>query len=360
MEATKAGKSKELTKEKTGRIELSLENLPFPAVTLSKDGNLLFRNRLAKKLLPPPSRLGRFLAREWNGAKEKAIFTATLEGTSYFVGLTRWEERTVFSFLETPLPLHPVFSRALLERARELLPDFDRAAARLLDEGSGGRKDPERLDRLSARIRRLREEEGAYLRLMRLSERSWDSPVSIGLFGFFRSLTAAMQKARVTLFVTCPSSAVSWVSPSVLGFVMVNLFHFITLFEGEDKIRVLVEAGEKESVIDLYFPDREGLFSLYGTLTGERGEEYFPQALAFAPLFCAMAVCRDSGLVLRLLKRGDEGVLRLTLPAAPHMPEVFLGAKGAEIEVEMERWIREIFLNFGAMPDGDGLSSEKK
>ncbi len=361
MEEIKEVRSKDVGRPKTERMEERLETLPFPVVALSEEGRPVFRNRLAKKLLPPPSRLGRFLEWAWEGAKEKVILTATLEGVSYFVGLTRWSEYTVLSFLETLLPLHPVFSRALLERARELFPEFDRAAARLLEKRTGGKEEKEHLDRISARIRRLREEEGSYLRLMRLSERSWDEPTSCSLDGFLRVLTGAMQKARVTLFVSCPSSAGVWVSPAVLGFVMVNLLHFIVLFEGEDRIDVSVEAGEKESVIELCFPDREGLFSLYGTLTRTGGETVFPQALAFAPLFCAMTVCRECGLSLYLFRREEKGILRLTLPGSFRMPEAFLGARDARDDAAMAQWVREIFLDFvDTDPDIKGISPEKK
>lgn len=323
--------------KETGFSSLAM-SLPYPALVANEEGQVLYRNRLAKKLLPAPHRLRRFLL-ERAETEKKRFFEASLEGVCYYVGTTQVQNgRYLVCFLESFLPFYEPLSRIILEQMQTFFWDMFPGEDSVHTEGTA----KEILDGIAARTFRLRTEEKGYLRLLKMKDRIPGEAVSCSISGFFRHLEQALEKRGIFLSASCPPRAAVKISPDSLSFLILNLVQFVYLFEGEHEIRAAVVQMEEGYRLSFAFSDRNLLFDSLETLFC--GKESLDAHLLLAvPLLCAIRLCSEDGVPWIL--RGEAGQVTFTfsLPAGDRLPDAFLSETMAEEVEELLKTEKEYF-----------------
>ncbi len=324
------------------RAEELVANLPFSAVVLSENGELIFCNRLAKKLLPPPWRCKRFLSQKKREIAQGAIFSAVLEETAYFISSIGFRDgsRAVF-FLEKFYPFYESLSRALLESADELFREED---WRLLLSEENARSETEKnayLDGVIARTRRFRRDRVLYLRLLRSRQWQKQEPVPCEIEGFFRFREELSRQYGMTVAFSCKEDLTAWVAPRSLSYGVLNILQFIFLFSGTGEVSVLCEKEKREVCLRFSYEDRGELFTLYNNLL--QGKEA-GRGILLAPLLCTQAMFPEEQVRLVLRRQGERTEIQLRMPASDAVPCAFFSKKESKEAAELERMYREFFL----------------
>ena len=316
----------------------NFRNAPYPVVLVNEQGEILSRNRLAQKLLPPPSRLKGFLKNL--GEKRKApIFEAELCDIRYFVGVLP-EKDGCFSlcFLEHFLPFYEPFSRMILSEMQGFFWE-------LFSEG--GKREtqlslPGFLDALAARTYRLRNEEKGYLRLLQMRNYVPGESVSCSVEGFFHHLQATLSKRGIRLTLEGGADTAVAFSTEAFTLLALNLVQFAYLFEGADEIFVHTEKRDGKVELCFSFPDPAHFSSVLSRLLDGK-EEQIPGALLVSPLFCALCLCRKENILWKIRQKDNRFEFSVFLPLAKEMPAAFLAESTAKEVKELLNLEKEWF-----------------
>ncbi len=311
-----------------------LEAFPFPVVVLDEKEEIFYRNRLAKRLLPPPYRLKKQMKRD-SFPQKRGFSQVCLDDISYFTAVFSFMGRDCVFFLENFLPFYESLSRVVLEEANSsfwnLLP-FGEEEKHLSASF---------LDGFAARTYRLRQAEKDYLRLLQLRSRSFENIASCSLQGFFRHLSGLLLKRGIKLESRCPAEAAVRIDPSELTFIILNLVHFVFLFEGEDRISVFADKKKDGYRIFLKFADREGFLSAMKALL--LGEEPLPCAMNCIPFLCMASVCNKERFHWSVREDKGEVEISFVLPASDFLPDAFLSDTAAKEVQDLIRAEKEYF-----------------
>lgn len=298
-----------------------LELLPFPALALSEEGEIFYRNRLAKRLLPPPSRLKKQMGRA-SFPKKGNLAQVSLDGVLYFTGVFPVEKVECVFFLENFLPFYEGLSRLVMEEANTCFWD-------LLPGGEKEKKiSPVLIDGFAARTYRLRQVERDYLRLLQLKERRFDNISSCSLQGFFRHLSELLLKRGIHLESTCPAEAAVQIDPSELTFIVLNLVHFAFLFEGESCLFASVDQKGDGCRITVKFADPEGFLSVIKAIL--LGEVPDSGVMHCIPFLCVASACDKERFYWSVQEEKGKIAVSFVLPASDFMPEAFLSDTAAK------------------------------
>lgn len=315
-----------------------LNGLPYPAVVIGEKGQILEKNRLARRLLPPGGELKAFLQKI--GEKEEApMFEATLSSVRYFVVvLPLNENRKRVCFLEHFLPFYESFSKIVLDQMNEFFWQL------FPKEKSLTSKDltPSFLDEIAARSVRLRGEEKAYLRLLDMRSYVPEKRVSCSVSGFFRHLSPALSRRGMKLDFSCSDDAAVLFSTAAFTHLVLNLVQFAYLFEGAGDLKVQAEETKRKIRLRFSFPDHLNFsFLCRSLLEGET--EKIPEALLSSPMFCVLCLCRKEKLNWSLSASAGRLFFEVSIPRAELLPSAFLSDTSAEEVKELLRLENEWF-----------------
>lgn len=316
-------------------------SLLFPALVVDRKGVILYRNRLAEKLLPSAHCLRRFLNENAENLSQTGIFTSVLESEHYFViRLLEKEDAFLIGFLEHFLPFYEPLARLILERSQKLFWELE-PERMLLEEHAKNRRNAQHLDLLASRMIALRQEEGLYLRFAGMRSRSFGAPSSCSVSGFFRHLKEAISRAKLDFNLAMPEEAEVYVSAQTLIFAVLNVFQFAFLYAGETRLDISVEKGISSHQIRFSFWDRLDLMEdCYFLLSGKENRE---KSIFLSPLLCVAALCGAEGVEMRVEKAEGKLSVILCLPKAEHMPDSFLSDASSAEKMELEKMVRELF-----------------
>ncbi|MBR5295693.1 MAG: hypothetical protein IKU24_03785 [Clostridia bacterium] len=311
-----------------------LETLPFPVILRVETGEIVYRNRLAKRLLPAPSKLKRIVGQKSFPCKEN-FSQVCIEDVLYFVGTLSFGEKDMIFFLENFLPFYEPLSRAVLAETDSLL-------WKALPFGEEAKSiTPAFLDSFAARTYRLRRIERDYLRLLQVKNRPFDNAVSCSLQGFFRHLSQNLIKRGIVLESDCPDEAAVHVDPSELTFLILNFVHFAYLFEGENKIFVSVEKEAKGFRLSLQVSASTEFIPLMQDLLF--GKEKGLSSLLCLPFLSVASVCQKEGFLWLVQSKEGKTEVSFLLPASDFMPTAFLSDATAKEVQELLRMEKEYF-----------------
>ena len=325
-----------------------LENLPFSAVVLGEEDKILFRNRMARGLLLPPTGMARFAEKEKEKVCREGIFTAFLDGRRYSVAvmkITRGKAsaRQLIFFEDFGLLFLPV-SEYLLEECNKLLSEGEKYFSFPTEENVSSAALLSYCKRLSLRTRRFREERTAYLRMRAARSRTKAASAVCNLSGFFSFFTSAIKEAGFSTELSLDGEAGIRLHHDTLAEILLHLFQFISLYEGEKEVRVQGAAENGAYRLSIRFSDREELFKLFGNyLLKENKKQSAPRFAAFSPLFSAALLSEAEGLCFSLEKKAEDCLVTLHLPLAENIPERFLSAKDAKNMETIIALIHEFF-----------------
>ncbi len=311
-----------------------LDTLPFPALKLDENGEVFYRNRLAKRLLPPPSRLKKQMERS-SFPKRGCISQVCLDGILYFTGVFSVGEAEYVFFLENFLPFYENLSRMVLEESNTCFWD-------LLPGGEEEKSlTPGFLDGYAARTYRLRQVEKDYLRLLQLRSRRFEHISSCSLQGFFRHLSELLLKRGIRLESECPAEATVRIDPSELTFIVLNLVHFAFLFEGEDRLFAFVKKKGDGYRITLEFADSAGFLSVMKALF--LGEVPDSGAMHCIPFLCMTSACDKERFYWSVQEEKGRIRVSFVLPGSDFLPDAFLSDTAAKEVQELIKAEKEYF-----------------
>jgi hypothetical protein len=314
----------------TDRLDL----LPFPALALDEGGEIFYRNRLAKRLLPPLSKLKKQMGKS-SFPRKGSISQVSLDNILYFAGMFSVEGADCVFFLENFLPFHEGLSRLVLEESNSCFWD-------LLPNGEDERKcSPMELDGVAARTHRLRCAERDYLRLLQLKDKEFKNVSSCSLQGFFKHLANLLVKRGIRLENDCPAEASVSIDPSELIFIVLNLVHFAYLFEGEDRLFISVEKQGDCYRIAADFSDPGGFLSVIRALL--LGEVPATGAIHCIPFLCLTRVCDKERFSWSVREKEGKIAVSFLLPASDFMPDTFLSDAAAKEVEDLIRAEKEYF-----------------
>lgn len=324
------------------------EQLPFPVVILGKENEILSRNRMARGLLLPLAGMERFFEEEKEKLGGETFFSAFLDERRYFIAVTEKKNakgffRYVFFFEDFGRLCLPV-ADYLLEQSSKIFQEGEEKFTPLSDEEKGPAVFLSYCKRLSLRTRRFREESLAYLRMSAAQMRRREDGHVCNLSGFFSFLTQVMKEVGFTVDASVSRPVSAKIHPDVLAEIFLNLFQFITLFEGEREAAVRGEVVENECRLTVGFPDRENLFELFGSyLKKENKKKSTPRFAAFSPLFAAALLCDSEGLGLSVERCGETCFVTVRLSLTEEAAERFLSADEADVLRGLSAKVREFF-----------------
>lgn len=316
------------------KIADKLESLFFPALGLDENGEVLCRNRLAKRLLPPPSRLKKQMKKA-SFPKEGGLSQVFLDGVLYFTGVFFVEEVKCVFFLENFLPFYENLSRMIMEEANtcfwDLLPDGKREKS----------LPPDFVDGFAARTYRLRQVEKDFLRLLQLKNRSFENVSSCSLQGFFRHLSELLLKRGICLEAVCPGEAAVSIDPSELTFIVLHLAYFAFLFEGEDRLFAVAEKKKDGYRITVEFADPSGFLEAVKALL--LGEMPTSGAMHCIPFLCMASACDKERFFWSVREEKGKIKISFVLPESDFMPDAFLSDATTKEVQELIRAEKEYF-----------------
>lgn len=320
-------------------VDKKFQDLPCPVILVGEEGEVLWRNRLAQKLLPPPCRLKRFLY-QFQEKQGEIVFEAELDKIRYFVAVFP-ENNGAFRlcFFEDFLPFYEPFSRVVLEEMQDFF-------WHLFEEKEQREKEvsaPGFLDSLAARTYRLRQEEKAYLRLLKMRSYVPQERVSCSVSGFFHHLQSALATRGLRLLLDCPENASAEFSTGAFSLLALNLIQFVYLFEGGDEVSVCVREAEEKIFFEFSFADPSGLSKVFGETFMEGGDKKIPDALVCSPLFCALCLCRRENVAWQILAENGQIRFAFSLPRALALPAAFLAESTSEEIGELMNLEKEWF-----------------
>lgn len=325
------------------------ESLPFAVILLSGDGRILYRNRMAKGLLPPLSGMKEFISEKREMLSEGGFFFASLNGRRYCVFSSHEETpcRRVFFFEEFARLFHPVADE-LLERGEALFRDYEE---RLLSDGIAEERGGARasyLKRLSLRSRRFREEQRAYLRLVKATRRRKGEKEAWDLGDFFDEFGRVMVGLGFAVESSLPPETVIKFHWDTLSEILLNLLSFAALYEGERTIGIQGEKREDRLILRVLFFDREDLFRRFGNfLQDEEKRAHTKKSLSrfmpFSSLFTAALICEGEGLLFSVDRVKENCRITLSLPVTEDKAVRFLSALDPETRRRLVQKAKEFF-----------------
>lgn len=309
------------------------EGLPYPAITVCGEKKRMSRNRLAKRLLPPASRLRGQLSE----LTDDFMREMRLDGIAYLVlSMQIGENCRLFCFFEHFLPLQEALSRAIVENMQDFFwtllkkeenPDFENLI---------------RPEQIAARMYSLRRHGENYLRLINHAEIiGCGEAKSCCLGGFFRHLHKALDACGLSVsFRACEDMTV-YSESGVLSFLVLNMIHFAHLFEAEKQLSVEVEEEGDGVRFSMKIPDcgevRSSLEELI--LRGKENEK----ALSAMPMLCILRVCMEKGIPWTVTERSGELSLSFLIAKGDEKPVLFLSdATAAEVS-ELLQMVKGLF-----------------
>lgn len=299
-----------------------MEALPYPAVAISGEKNGMSRNRLARRLLPPASRLrGQLSVLDDDFMRE-----LRLDGIVYLVlSMQMEEEGRLFCFFEHFMPLQEALSRAIVENMQDFFwtllnkeenPDFENLI---------------RPDQIAARMYSLRRHGENYLRLINHAEIiKGDEAKTCSLGGFFRHLHKALDACGIPVsFQTCEGVTV-YSESGVLSFLVLNLIHFAHLFEAKEQLFIEVEEEGTGVRFSMKISERGLVRATLEDLI-LRGKEN-EKILHTLPMLCILRVCMEKGIPWTVDERDGKLSVSFLLAKGDEKPVLFLSdATAAEV-----------------------------
>ncbi len=325
-----------------------VENLPFSVIVLGEENKILYRNRMARGLLLPPTGMMRFFVQEKEKVSKEGIFSAVLDLRRYFIAVIakrygKSELRHIFFFEDFGLIGLPV-SEYLLEECHKLLKEGEEKILACAEKEHSSSTLVSYCKRLSVRTRRFREERAAYFRMRAARNRNPMEEATCSLSGFFSFFSPALKEAGFSTTLSLDHDLKIMIHPDFLAEILLNSLQFVSLFEGERNVELQGEKEEKTCCLTLRFFDREELFELFGKyLLKENKKNSASRFAAFSPLFAAALLCDGEGFDFSLEKKGEMCQITLRVPLAEHVQESFLSAKDKEYSRILSDMVKEFF-----------------
>ena len=315
------------------QIEKWMETLPYPAVAISAEKNGVSRNRLARRLLPPVSRLrGQLLS-----GSEDFIREMRLDGIAYTVlTLPAGEEERLFCFFEHFLPLEEAFSRAIVGKMQDFFWSL------LSKEGEFDAESPVRLDRIAARVCSLRMHGENYLRLINKGEiHGTDEAKTCSLGGFFGHLHKALDAFGIPVSFRACDEVTVYSESTVLSFLVLNLIQFAHLFEAEKDLCLEVSEEGEGVRFSMEISDRGEVKSSLENLIlcGKESEKI----LFTLPMLCVLRVCMEKGIPWSVTEREGKITFSFLMAKGEGEPALFLSDAVAPEVSELLQMIKVMF-----------------
>lgn len=318
------------------KFEKRLEALPYPAVVLPKEGRRLYRNRLARRLLPPAARLREILtAAELEN--DDFLRKIRLDSIDYLlVSLALENGAVAFCFFEHFLPLQEALSRALVRKMKDFL------WALLEKENEPLSGNAVYLDQIAARACALRSHGDDYLRLLDAAELfCGEKPQTCSLEGFFVHLKRALDVRGIPTVFSFPKGATVLSEGAVLSYLVLNLVHFARLFEGERQVELSVCSEAEGLCFSVSFPDDGAVASSLEDLIC-RGQEH-EKLLYLLPMLCILHVCLEKGIPWSVRQEGELLFFSFVLAKGIEKPVLFLSDATAEEIAQLLQMIKIFF-----------------
>lgn len=318
------------------KLEKWLDAMPYPAVTLPEKGKRFYRNRLARRLLPPSGKLREILSAH-TFENEDFLQEIRLDSIAYLlVVLPMADGVRVLCFFEHFLPLQEALSRALVRNMKE----FFWALLDKENEPCAGQV--VYLDRIAARVCAMRAQGDNYLRLLDASELSrGETAKTCSIDGFFAHMKRALDICGIQTELSFPRGATVLSEGSVLSFLVLNLVHFVRLFEGERRIRLSVSEEGEYLRFSVSFPDGGAVAASFENLICNReGDEKLLHTL---PLLCILRVCLENGIPWSVGQDGDMLSVSFLLAKGEEKPVLFLSDATAEEIAQLLQMIKNFF-----------------
>ena len=237
-----------------------IENYLFPAVVVREDLSLIARNRLAKKLLPAPWKLRQYLKHMEGGGSEERWLLSEWEDVRWFVGVIRRDDFRLLVFLENLFPLYEPLARRLFEEEDDLLEEMLNTNR---DAASGPELRESLCARVAARTFRLRRQIGLCRSLFSISEKSRRRDVKMDptvccVTRLAAILEQKLKQYRLDLAYVRRENYSAFVSPWALLAVMINLVQFAAVYEGDERVELLLEQRGRTLWMKLSYAGRQG------------------------------------------------------------------------------------------------------
>lgn len=313
-------------------IAMRMETLPYPAVAISAGENGVIRNRFARRLLPPVSRLRGRLLKLSQGFLEEL----RLDGITYLVLSIAVEDGALlFCFFENFLHFEEAFSRAILGKMQDFFWSL------LSKEGVPDSRDAVRLDQIAARAGSLRMHGENYLRLVNravLSESGEAKTCSLG--GFFGYLQKALESCGISVSFRVRENLTVYSESAVLSFLVLNLIHFVRLFEAREQLCLEVTEMSEGIRFRMEFSDQSEVRSSLEDLILYGKEN--PKLLFTMPMLCILRVCMEKGIPWSATENEGRFSFSFLLAKGDEKPILFLSDAAAEAS-ELLQMIRGTF-----------------
>lgn len=317
-------------------FEKRLEALPYPAVILPIKGKRLYRNRLARRLLPPAARLRELLTAS-RLESDDVLKEMRLDSVAYLlISLALEDGDTAFFFFEHFLPLQEALSRALVLRMKDFL------WALLEKEHEAHSQNAVYLDQIAARACALRSHGDDYLRLLDASDLLFaEEAQSCSLDGFFGHLKRALDVRGIQTSFSFPKGSTVLSEGAVLSYLVLNLVHFVRLFEGERRVKVSVQSRANGLRFSVNFPDDGAVVSSLEELICRGGVH--EKLLHILPMLCILRVCMAKGIPWSVSRKGNRLSFSFILAKGIEKPVLFLSDAAAEEIARLLQMIKTFF-----------------
>ncbi len=291
-----------------------LDALPYPAVAVPAGQGRPHCNRLARRLLPPLPILGDV----FDCPSVDFLREVKLDGITYLVVTFSTENGdSVYCFFEHFLPFQEVLSRAIVSKMQDFFWTI------LNKEEHSDSENVHLLDQIAARACSLRMQGEDYLRLLNVNQiLGKESPQTCCLGGFFGHLQRALEVRGIRVSFRFQEDLTVLSEGGVLSFLVLNLVHFVRLFEGERNICVVVTEEETVIRFSVEFPDDGAIASsIEEMIRYSKGSE---KLLYTLPLLCILRVCLEKGIPWSLQQREEMFSFSFLLEKGEEIPVLFL------------------------------------
>ena len=151
----------------------------------------------------------------------------------------------------------------------------------------------------------------------------------------------ALSARGLCINATFPKGATVCSQGSVLSYLVLNLVHFIRLYEGERSTAVLVTEEGGQMRFSVEFPDNGTVGTSLEAMIcrGEVNEEI----LRTLPMFCILRMCLEKGICFSALAREGSFSFSFFLKKGDQSPALFLSDATAAEVVELLRIVKLFF-----------------
>ena len=317
-------------------FEKRLEALPYPAVVLPMKGKRLYRNRLARRLLPPSARIRELLTAS-RIENDDVLKEIRLDSVAYLlVSFALEDGDTAFFFFEHFLPLQEALSRALVLSMKDFL------WVLLEKENEAHSQNAVYLDQIAARACALRSHSDDYLRLSDASELLFEEKAqSCSLDGFFGHLKRALDVRGIPTSFSFPKGSTVLSEGAVLSYLVLNLVHFARLFEGERRVKISVQSRANDLCFSVNFSDDGAVVSSLEELICRGGVH--EKLLHILPMLCILRICMEKGIPWSVSRKGNRLFFSFVLAKGIEKPVLFLSDAAAEEIAQLLQMIKTFF-----------------